>query len=95
MRRRMNILLTGVMTTRFLPGEEPVRPVPAPRPEITVAALKERTGERGMHAYVETLLRPAPDRPRGPAPEPEPEHRPADRAAVPAQRQAGGPGAGR
>lgn len=38
------------------PGEGPVRPVSVSLHEGTIAALKERTGKRGMSAYVESLI---------------------------------------
>lgn len=38
------------------PGEGAVRPVSVSLHEGTIAALKERTGKRGMSAYVESLI---------------------------------------
>ncbi|MDJ0461612.1 hypothetical protein [Streptomyces sp. H27-C3] len=38
------------------PGEGPVRPVSVSLHEGTIAALKARTGKRGMSAYVEALI---------------------------------------
>nr|WP_166027768.1 hypothetical protein [Streptomyces chilikensis] len=38
------------------PGEGPVRPVSVSLHEGTIAALKQRTGRRGMSAYVEALI---------------------------------------
>lgn len=38
------------------PGEGPVRPVSVSLHEGTIAALKARTGRRGMSAYVEALV---------------------------------------
>ncbi|MGW3101132.1 hypothetical protein [Streptomyces sp. NPDC001100] len=39
-----------------LPGEGPVRPVSVSLHEGTIAALKARTGKRGMSASVEALI---------------------------------------
>ncbi|ORT59786.1 hypothetical protein [Streptomyces sp. CB03238] len=44
------------MDTAPAPGEGPVRPVSVSLHEGTIAALKERTGKRGMSAYVEALI---------------------------------------
>ncbi|MFE2036738.1 type II toxin-antitoxin system VapC family toxin [Streptomyces scopuliridis] len=41
------------MVTSPTPGEGPVRPVSVSLHEGTIAALKARTGKRGMSAYVE------------------------------------------
>ncbi|MEU2508821.1 hypothetical protein ABZ621_29460 [Streptomyces sp. NPDC007863] len=38
------------------PGEGPTRPVSVSLHEGTIAALKERTGRRGMSAYIESLI---------------------------------------
>ncbi|MCM1945183.1 MULTISPECIES: hypothetical protein [Streptomyces] len=38
------------------PGEGPTRPVSVSLHEGTIAALKERTGRRGMSAYIEALV---------------------------------------
>ncbi|MFF6980323.1 hypothetical protein ACFZAV_22060 [Streptomyces sp. NPDC008343] len=37
------------------PGEGPVHPLSVSLHEATIAALKARTGKRGMSAYVEAL----------------------------------------
>jgi hypothetical protein len=39
-----------------MPGEGPVRPVSVSLHEGTIAALRARTGKRGMSAYVEALI---------------------------------------
>ena len=44
------------MATSDVPGEGPVRPVSVSLHEGTIAALKARTGKRGMSAYVEALV---------------------------------------
>lgn len=44
------------MATSPAPGEGPVRPVSVSLHEGTIAALKARTGKRGMSAYVEALI---------------------------------------
>lgn len=44
------------MTESPAPGEGPVRPVSVSLHEGTIAALKARTGKRGMSAYVESLI---------------------------------------
>lgn len=44
------------MDTAPAPGEGPVRPVSVSLHEGTIAALKARTGKRGMSAYVEALI---------------------------------------
>ncbi|MGW1160662.1 hypothetical protein ACWD5Q_16715 [Streptomyces sp. NPDC002513] len=44
------------MATSPAPGEGPVRPVSVSLHEGTIAALRARTGKRGMSAYVEALI---------------------------------------
>ncbi|MFJ8233034.1 hypothetical protein ACIQ9E_24290 [Streptomyces sp. NPDC094448] len=44
------------MDTPPNPGEGPIRPVSVSLHEGTIAALKARTGRRGMSAYVEALV---------------------------------------
>lgn len=44
------------MTDQPAPGEGPTRPVSVSLHEGTIAALKERTGKRGMSAYIEALI---------------------------------------
>ncbi|MEH0424274.1 hypothetical protein [Streptomyces sp. B21-083] len=70
------------------PGEGPVRPVSVSLHEGTIAALKERTGKRGMSAYVEALIQRQleRDRLRELIEEAEVEHGPVDQAAVEAKR---------
>lgn len=70
------------------PGEGPVRPVSVSLHEGTIAALKERTGRRGMSAYVEALIQRQleRDRLRELIEAAEAEHGPIDPAAVEAKR---------
>ncbi|RLU99292.1 hypothetical protein CTZ27_15210 [Streptomyces griseocarneus] len=70
------------------PGEGPVRPVSVSLHEGTIAALKERTGKRGMSAYVEALIQRQleRDRLRELIEDAEAEHGPVDPAAVEAKR---------
>ncbi|WP_030858366.1 hypothetical protein [Streptomyces sp. NRRL S-37] len=70
------------------PGEGPVRPVSVSLHEGTIAALKARTGRRGMSAYVEALIQRQLERDRlhELITEAEAEHGPADPAAVEAKR---------
>ncbi|CAL9542835.1 hypothetical protein SUDANB70_04298 [Streptomyces sp. enrichment culture] len=70
------------------PGEGPVRPVSVSLHEGTIAALKARTGKRGMSAYVEALIQRQLERDRlhELITEAEAEHGPADPAAVEAKR---------
>jgi hypothetical protein len=70
------------------PGEGPVRPVSVSLHEGTIAALKERTGKRGMSAYVEALIQRQLERERlrELIEEAEAHHGPADQAAVEAKR---------
>ncbi|AWZ08286.1 MULTISPECIES: hypothetical protein [unclassified Streptomyces] len=44
------------MTDQPTPGEGPTRPVSVSLHEGTIAALKARTGKRGMSAYIEALV---------------------------------------
>ncbi|MFD3677893.1 hypothetical protein [Streptomyces sp. NPDC058613] len=44
------------MTDQPAPGEGPTRPVSVSLHEGTIAALKARTGRRGMSAYIESLI---------------------------------------
>ncbi|MFB6522054.1 hypothetical protein [Streptomyces sp. NPDC056401] len=44
------------MTDQPAPGEGPTRPVSVSLHEGTIAALKARTGKRGMSAYIEALV---------------------------------------
>ncbi|MFD4432555.1 hypothetical protein [Nocardia sp. NPDC058497] len=76
------------MTSSALPGEGPVRPVSVSLHEGTIAALKARTGKRGMSAYVEALIQRQleRDRLRELIEAAEAEHGPVDRAAVEAKR---------
>ncbi|MEU6541013.1 hypothetical protein [Streptomyces sp. NPDC047000] len=70
------------------PGEGPVRPVSVSLHEGTIAALKARTGRRGMSAYVEALIQRQleRDRLRELIEDAESEHGPVDQAAVEARR---------
>lgn len=70
------------------PGEGPIRPVSVSLHEGTIAALKERTGKRGMSAYVEALIQRQleRDRLRELIEDAEAEHGPVDQAAVEAKR---------
>jgi hypothetical protein len=76
------------MTTSPVPGEGPVRPVSVSLHEGTIAALKARTGKRGMSAYVESLIQRQleRDRLRELIQAAEAEHGPVDPAAVEAKR---------
>jgi hypothetical protein len=76
------------MTTSPVPGEGPVRPVSVSLHEGTIAALKERTGRRGMSAYVEALIQRQLERERlrELIEDAEAEHGPVDPAAVEAKR---------
>ncbi|MGY3203181.1 hypothetical protein [Streptomyces sp. TE5632] len=71
-----------------VPGEGPVRPVSVSLHEGTIAALKARTGKRGMSAYVEALIQRQleRDRLRELIEDAETEHGPVDQAAVEAKR---------
>ncbi|MGW6685570.1 hypothetical protein [Streptomyces sp. NPDC054961] len=44
------------MADQPAPGEGPTRPVSVSLHEGTIAALKARTGKRGMSAYIEALV---------------------------------------
>lgn len=70
------------------PGEGPVRPVSVSLHEGTIAALKERTGRRGMSAYVEALIQRQleRDRLRELIDDAEAEHGTVDQGAVEAKR---------
>ncbi|MFJ8535791.1 hypothetical protein [Streptomyces sp. NPDC093591] len=70
------------------PGEGPVRPVSVSLHEGTIAALKARTGKRGMSAYVEALIQRQLERDRlhELIADAEAEHGPVDQAAVEAKR---------
>jgi hypothetical protein len=70
------------------PGEGPVRPVSVSLHEGTIAALKARTGKRGMSAYVEALIQRQleRDRLRELIEDAEAEHGPVDHAAIDAKR---------
>ncbi|MEU0674839.1 hypothetical protein ABZ330_18460 [Streptomyces sp. NPDC006172] len=70
------------------PGEGPVRPVSVSLHEGTIAALKARTGKRGMSAYVEGLIQRQleRDRLRELIEDAEAEHGPLDQAAIDAKR---------
>ncbi|PZG92198.1 hypothetical protein C1I97_29455 [Streptomyces sp. NTH33] len=76
------------MTASPAPSEGPVRPVSVSLHEGTVAALRARTGRRGMSAYVEALIqrRLERDRLRELIEDAEAEHGPVDQAAVEARR---------
>ncbi|WLW52063.1 hypothetical protein [Streptomyces sp. YU58] len=76
------------MTTSPAPGEGPVRPVSVSLHEGTIAALKERTGKRGMSAYVEALIQRQLERERlrELIEDAETAHGPVDQAAVEAKR---------
>ncbi|WP_405722847.1 hypothetical protein OG607_13290 [Streptomyces sp. NBC_01537] len=76
------------MTTPPAPGEGPVRPVSVSLHEGTIAALKERTGKRGMSAYLEALIQRQleRDRLRELIEDAEAEHGPVDHGAVEAKR---------
>jgi hypothetical protein len=70
------------------PGEGPIRPVSVSLHEGTIAALRERTGKRGMSAYVEALIQRELERERlrELIEDAEAEHGPVDQAAVKANR---------
>ncbi|MGA5068116.1 hypothetical protein ACPB9E_30805 [Streptomyces exfoliatus] len=70
------------------PGEGPTRPVSVSLHEGTIAALKERTGKRGMSAYIEGLVQRQLERERlrELIEDAEAELGPADAAAVEAKR---------
>jgi hypothetical protein len=70
------------------PGEGPVRPVSVSLHEGTIAALRERTGRRGMSAYVEALVQRELERERlrELIEDAEAVHGPVDPAAVEAKR---------
>ncbi|MEU0255971.1 hypothetical protein ABZ299_26565 [Streptomyces sp. NPDC006184] len=76
------------MATSPAPGEGAVRPVSVSLHEGTVAALRARTGERGMSAYAEALIQRQleRDRLRELIKDAETEHGPVDQAAVEAKR---------
>lgn len=76
------------MVTPPAPGEGPTRPVSVSLHEGTIAALKERTGSRGMSAYVETLIQRQleRDRLRELIEDAESKHGPVDPAAVETKR---------
>ncbi|MFD3506163.1 hypothetical protein [Nocardia sp. NPDC058666] len=76
------------MGNSMVPGEGPVRPVSVSLHEGTIAALRERTGKRGMSAYVEALIQRQLERDhlRELIVDAESEHGPVDRAAVDAKR---------
>jgi hypothetical protein len=78
------------MVTSPAPGEGPVRPVSVSLHEGTIAALRARTGKRGMSAYVEALIQRQLERDRlhELIADAEAEHGPADPAAVEAKRAA-------
>ncbi|MFE3546415.1 hypothetical protein ACFXK0_25925 [Nocardia sp. NPDC059177] len=70
------------------PGEGPVRPVSVSLHEGTIAALRARTGKRGMSAYVEALIQRELERERlrELIVDAEALHGPVDRAAVEVKR---------
>ncbi len=70
------------------PGEGPTRPVSVSLHEGTIAALRERTGKRGMSAYVETLIQRQleRDRLRELIEDSEAEHGPVEQTEVEAKR---------
>ncbi|BDT86042.1 hypothetical protein GV791_07710 [Nocardia cyriacigeorgica] len=70
------------------PGEGPVRPVSVSLHEGTIAALKARTGKRGMSGYVEALIQRQleRDRLRELIEDAEASHGPVDSTAVEAKR---------
>ncbi|MBC7271570.1 MAG: hypothetical protein H5T76_23150 [Streptomyces sp.] len=72
------------MTTPPAPGEGPVRPVSVSLHEGTIAALKARTGKRGMSSYVEALIQRQLERERlrELIEDAEAEHGPVDQVAV-------------
>ncbi|WEV25199.1 hypothetical protein OYE22_08350 [Streptomyces sp. 71268] len=76
------------MAAPSAPGEGPVRPVSVSLHEGTIAALKARTGKRGMSAYVEALIQRQLERERlrELIEDAETEHGTVDRAAVETKR---------
>ncbi|MFF4408215.1 hypothetical protein ACFY2W_03680 [Streptomyces sp. NPDC001262] len=76
------------MSQEPAPGEGPTRPLSVSLHEGTIAALKKRTGRRGMSAYVEALIQRQleRDRLRELIEQAETEHGPVDQAAVEAKR---------
>jgi hypothetical protein len=76
------------MASSPAPGEGPVRPVSVSLHEGTIAALKARTGRRGMSAYVEALIQRQleRDRLRELIEDAEAGHGPVGQAAVEAKR---------
>ncbi len=81
--------MDGMTEIAPAPGEGPIRPVSVSLHEGTIAALKQRTGRRGMSAYVESLIQRELERERlreliAAA---EAEHGPADQRAVDAKRE--------
>ncbi|WP_406158341.1 hypothetical protein [Streptomyces canus] len=76
------------MVTSPAPGEGPVRPMSVSLHEGTIAALRARTGKRGVSAYVEALIQRQLERDRlhELITDAEAEHGPADPAAVEAKR---------
>ena len=76
------------MTEQPAPGEGPTRPVSVSLHEGTIAALKARTGKRGMSAYIESLVQRQleRDRLRELIEDSESVNGPADQAAVEARR---------
>ena len=70
------------------PGEGPVRPVSVSLHEGTIAALRARTGKRGMSSYVEALIQRHLERERlrELIEDAEAEHGPVNQAAVEAKR---------
>ena len=75
-------------TSDPVPGEGPIRPVSVSLHEGTIAALKARTGKRGMSAYVEALIQRQleRDRLRELIEDAEADHGHVDQAAVEAKR---------
>lgn len=76
------------MVTSSAPGEGPVRPVSVSLHEGTIAALKARTGKRGMSAYVEAIIQRQleRDRVRELIEDAEANHGPVDQVAVETKR---------
>jgi hypothetical protein len=89
-RNNKSFVKVGAVTTTPdpAPGEGPVRPVSVSLHEGTIAALRARTGRRGMSAYVESLIQRQleRDRLRELIEDAEAEHGPVDQAAVEAKR---------
>ncbi len=81
--------MVGMTEIAPTPGEGPVRPVSVSLHEGTIAALKQRTGRRGMSAYVESLIQRELERERlrELIASAEAEHGPADQRAVDAKRE--------